>query len=160
METSNCSWWVWDGTLWRTSISCWRIHLCNKYWPNLCVLPITNFINFSIFPKGENIVCSNSWFFNGGSRSSIDFSEGKFNHHFFFIEFNKGDLWICSATLSFALYSLGLKYFKTRIPSIVRIGLMSAAGVLWHLPFTIMEFIFMEKESLYSAHKCFKVSLF
>ena len=69
----------------------------------------------------------------------------------FFIEFNKGDLWICSATLSFALYSLGLKYFKTRIPSIVRIGLMSAAGVLWHLPFTIMEFIFWNREFVLSA---------
>ena len=59
---------------------------------------------------------------------------------FLLIQFNQGDLWICSATLSFALYSLGLRYFETKIPNIVRIGFMSAAGVLWHLPFSIMEF--------------------
>ena len=57
---------------------------------------------------------------------------------FLLIQFNQGDLWICSATLSFALYSLGLRYFETKIPNIVRIGFMSAAGVLWHLPFSIM----------------------
>ena len=158
METSYYSWWVWDGTLWRTSLSRWRIHLCNKYWLNLCVLSLTC-CSISVFFLKEKIsFVQIVGFLMGGSRSSIDFSEGKFNHHFFH-EFNKGDLWICSATLSFALYSLGLKYFKTRIPSIVRIGLMSAAGVLWHLPFTIMEFILWNRELVLSA-QMFQGSLF
>lgn len=55
------------------------------------------------------------------------------------LSFNKGDLWILLATISFAIYSLGLKYSKTGLTQFQRFGAMSLGGALVHLPFMIGE---------------------
>ena len=55
------------------------------------------------------------------------------------LSFNTGDLWICLATLSFAVYSVGLRHFKTQLSATLRLGAMAAGGALCHLPFMAAE---------------------
>lgn len=55
------------------------------------------------------------------------------------LQFNLGDLWIVLATLSFSVYSLGLKHLKTQLSQVERFGAMALGGALWHLPFVMME---------------------
>ncbi|MCE2518158.1 MAG: EamA family transporter, partial [Alphaproteobacteria bacterium] len=55
------------------------------------------------------------------------------------LEFNKGDLWVVLATISFSVYSLGLKHFKTRLSQIQRFGMMALGGAIWHAPFVLAE---------------------
>lgn len=55
------------------------------------------------------------------------------------LKLNKGDLWICMSTIAFSVYSLGLKYIPTNLPSLVRLAAMAGAGALWHLPFMLIE---------------------
>ena len=55
------------------------------------------------------------------------------------LRFNTGDLIIVLTTVSFAIYSLGLKYIKSNLSQIERFGAMAFGGALWHLPFVIWE---------------------
>ena len=55
------------------------------------------------------------------------------------LDFNRGDLWICMSTLAFSLYSIGLKHWPSKLPALLRLAMMAAAGALWHLPFVVME---------------------
>jgi len=55
------------------------------------------------------------------------------------LQFNEGDLWICMSTIAFSIYSLGLRHLPTKLPALVRLGAMAAAGALWHLPFVVVE---------------------
>lgn len=55
------------------------------------------------------------------------------------LSFNGGDLLIVMATISFSIYSLGLKYLKTELTQLQRFGAMSVGGALWHLPFMMSE---------------------
>lgn len=55
------------------------------------------------------------------------------------VELNRGDLWICLSTAAFSVYSLGLRYLPTKLPALLRLGVMAGAGALWHLPFVILE---------------------
>lgn len=57
----------------------------------------------------------------------------------FDLRFNTGDLWIVLATISFSVYSLGLKYLKTGLSQIQRFGVMALGGALWHVPFMMRE---------------------
>lgn len=55
------------------------------------------------------------------------------------LQFNKGDLLIVMATVSFAIYSLGLKYSETKLSQLQRFGVMALGGALWHAPFLVRE---------------------
>lgn len=55
------------------------------------------------------------------------------------LNFNGGDLWIVLATISFSIYSLGLKYLKTSLTQIQRFAAMALGGALWHAPFVGLE---------------------
>ena len=57
----------------------------------------------------------------------------------FSLQFNHGDLWIVLATLSFSIYSLGIKHIKTNLSQVERFGAMALGGALWHFPFVVME---------------------
>lgn len=56
-----------------------------------------------------------------------------------YLQFNGGDLWIVLATISFAIYSLGLKHIPSKLSQIQRFGAMAFGGALWHLPFMMAE---------------------
>ena len=62
------------------------------------------------------------------------------------LSFNTGDLWICLATLSFAIYSVGLRHFPTRLSATLRLAAMAAGGALCHLPFMAAELTFWGRE--------------
>lgn len=55
------------------------------------------------------------------------------------LSFNAGDLIIVVTTISFAVYSLGLKFLKTNLTQIERFGAMALGGALWHSPFVMWE---------------------
>ncbi|MGC6516412.1 MAG: DMT family transporter [Candidatus Puniceispirillaceae bacterium] len=55
------------------------------------------------------------------------------------LSLNQGDMLIVMATMSFAIYSLGLKYSATSLTQIQRFGAMALGGALWHAPFVIAE---------------------
>lgn len=55
------------------------------------------------------------------------------------LSFNSGDLIIVATTISFAIYSLGLKYLKSSLSQIERFGAMALGGALWHAPFVLWE---------------------
>ncbi len=51
------------------------------------------------------------------------------------LKFNSGDLLIVLTTISFSIYSLGLKHLKTNLTQVQRFGAMALGGALWHAPF-------------------------
>jgi len=51
----------------------------------------------------------------------------------------RGDIWIICATISWAIYSIRLRYRPTRLNPIARFGWTAVAGVLVMLPFVIFE---------------------
>ena len=55
------------------------------------------------------------------------------------LQFNLGDLWIVLGTVSFSIYSLGIKHLKSQLSQVQRFGAMALGGALWHLPFILME---------------------
>ena len=55
------------------------------------------------------------------------------------LSFNNGDLLVVLATISFAIYSLGLKFLKSNLNQIERFGAMALGGALWHSPFVFLE---------------------
>ena len=57
------------------------------------------------------------------------------------LQFNVGDLWIVLGTVSFSIYSLGIKHLKSQLSQVQRFGAMALGGALWHLPFVLMEII-------------------
>ena len=52
---------------------------------------------------------------------------------------NSGDLLVVMGTVAFAVYSIGLKAFRSELPALLRFGVMAFAGSLWHFPFWIYE---------------------
>jgi len=58
--------------------------------------------------------------------------------------FNTGDLIIVATTISFAIYSIGLKYLKSELTQIERFGAMALGGALWHFPFLVWEVVTYE----------------
>ena len=55
------------------------------------------------------------------------------------LQFNGGDLWIVLATISFAIYSVGLRHIPSKLSQFQRFGVMALGGALWHFPFMIAE---------------------
>jgi len=51
----------------------------------------------------------------------------------------RGDIWIICATISWAIYSIRLRYRSTRLNPMARFGWTAFAGVLVMLPFVIFE---------------------
>ena len=51
----------------------------------------------------------------------------------------RGDIWIICATISWAIYSIRLRYRPTRLNPIARFGWTAVAGVVVMLPFMILE---------------------
>ncbi len=55
------------------------------------------------------------------------------------LSFNSGDLLIVLTTISFSIYSLGLKHLKTGLTQLQRFGAMALGGAIWHIPFALWE---------------------
>ena len=62
--------------------------------------------------------------------------------HLAAIQFVAGDAWIVLAAIAWTGYSLGLKFWPSRLPPLQRLALIMAGGVLVMVPLTLAEWLF------------------